>query len=245
MAELSSSDRTFTISSFNTRWGLTIDDEPFDLPAVVSSFDTDVVALQEVWDPADDPGRLHSLASTLGYQVVAAPLAASFIDPQPEITTDLQRASGTWGIAFLSRLPVVDVEIIDLGRLVDRWDVATRYAVLADVQVGSATVTIATVHLSFALPNALAQLRRLNAVLPRNRLSVVVGDCNLWGPAAATALGGRRRAVRGRTWPAHRPHSQLDHILLSPGLRSEQGQVLPAAGSDHLPVKARLSITDR
>ena len=28
--------------------------------------------------------------------------------------------------------------------------------------------------------------------------SVVVGDCNLWGPPAALAVRGHRRAVRGR-----------------------------------------------
>lgn len=240
-----SSEPSFTISSFNTRWGLTVDDKPFDLQEVVADFDTDLVSLQEIWVPEDDPGRLHHVAEAHGYQVVEAPLAASFIDPRPEITTDLQQATGTWGIAFLSRLPVTGIEVVDLGRLFDRWDVATRYAVLADVQVGPATVTVATVHLSFALPNAVGQLRRLNEVLPRRRLSVVAGDCNLWGPAAAAALGGRRRAVRGRTWPAHRPHSQLDHILMSQGLRADQGRVLPPAGSDHLPVQARIRVTGR
>ncbi len=236
---------TFTITSFNAHWGLTADDDPFDLAAMVASFDTDLVSIQEVWDPADDPGRLRHIADTHGYHVVEVPLAASFVHPRPEITTDPQLATGTWGIAFLSRLPVTGTEIVDLGRWFDRWDVATRYAILADVVVGSATVTVATVHLSFALPNAVAQLRRLNEILPRHRSSVVVGDCNLWGPPAAKVLGGRRRAVRGRTWPAHRPHSQLDHILLSPDLHSDQGRVLPPAGSDHLPVQARIWVTGR
>ena len=243
MADLTSSEPSFTISSFNARWGLTVADDPFDLPAVVADFDTDLVSLQEVWNPTDDPGPLHDTAEEHGYQLVEAPLAASFIRPRPEITTDLRQATGTWGIAFLSRLPVTGIETVDLGRVFDRWDVATRYAILAEVTVGHATVTVATVHLSFAMPNALGQLRRLDHVLPRSRLSVVVGDCNLWGPAAAAALGGRRRAVRGRTWPAHRPHSQLDHILLSRGLRADEGRVLPPAGSDHLPVQARIRVT--
>lgn len=245
MADPTSSEPTFTISSFNARWGLTVDDEPFDLHSVVASFDTDLVALQEIWDPEDDPSRLHQLAEAHGYQVVDTPLAASFIHPRPEITTDLHQATGTWGIAFLSRLPVTGFEIVDLGRLFDRWDVATRYAVLADVKVGPATVTVATVHLSFAMPNALSQLHRLKKVLSQKQLSVVAGDCNLWGPAAAAALGGRRRAVRGRTWPAHRPHSQLDHILLSQGLRADHGRVLPPAGSDHLAVQATIRVTGR
>lgn len=245
MADPPSTASTFTISSFNARWGLTVADEPFDLSAVVAGFDTDLVSLQEVWNPEAVPPWLPGVAADNGYHLVEAPLAASFVHPRPEITTDPDRATGTWGIAFLSRLPVVDVEIVDLGRTFDRWDVATRLAILAEVQVGAATVTVATVHLSFALPNAVAQLRRLGQVLPPTRVSVVAGDCNLWGPPAAAALGGRRRAVRGRTWPAHRPHSQLDHILLSPGLQVDEGRVLPPAGSDHLPVQARLRITRR
>jgi endonuclease/exonuclease/phosphatase family metal-dependent hydrolase len=120
--------------------------------------------------------------------------------------------------------------------------VADRYAILAEVVVGQVTITVVAVHLSFAIPNALAQLRRLGGYVPSHRPSVVAGDCNLWGPLATRTLGDHRRAVRGRTWPAARPHSQLDHILVSPTIAVERSRVLPPAGSDHLPVQARLSI---
>lgn len=233
----------FTVTSFNARWGLDLDDRPFGLDAVVAGFDTDVIAVQEVFDPDGGPHPLHDVAAAGGYRVVEAPLSPSFVVPRPEITTDRDEATGTWGIVLLSRLPIRRVEVVDLGRLLDRWDVATRYAIVADLTVDDATVTVAVVHLSFALPNAVAQLRTLNGLLPRSQRSIVVGDCNLWGPWAATALGGRRRAVRGRTWPAHRPHSQLDHILLSDGLTAIRGEVLAPAGSDHLPIRAELAVT--
>jgi endonuclease/exonuclease/phosphatase family metal-dependent hydrolase len=50
--------------------------------------------------------------------------------------------------------------------------------------------------------------------------------------------------VRGRTWPASRPHSQIDHILLrtNDGIEVVDHQVLPEVGSDHRPVRARLRV---
>jgi endonuclease/exonuclease/phosphatase family metal-dependent hydrolase len=234
---------TFSLTSFNARWGLTVDDEPFDLPAVVAGFDTDLVSLQEVWEPAAGGSGLDAAAESSGYRLVHVPLSPSFVDPRPEITPDPGAATGTWGVALLSRLPIRSTRVVDLGRIVERWDVADRTAILADVAVGDEVVTVAALHLSFAIPNALAQLRRLGGYLPTHRPSVVAGDCNLWGPLATGVLGDHRRAVRGRTWPAARPHSQLDHILVSSTLTVEQARVLPAAGSDHRPVQARLRVS--
>ncbi len=232
----------FTLTSFNARWGLTVDDEPFDLSAVVAGFDTDLICLQELWEPTDGGSGLDRTAAELGYHLVHVPLSPSFVVPQPEITPDPSAATGTWGVALLSRLPIRSTRIVDLGRIVERWDVAHRRAILAEIAVGGTTFTATALHLSFALPNALAQLRRLDGYLPTHRASVVAGDCNLWGPLAAGALHGHRRAVRGRTWPAARPHSQLDHILVSPSVHVRSAEVLPPAGSDHRPVRAHLEI---
>ncbi|MGN6694914.1 MAG: endonuclease/exonuclease/phosphatase family protein [Aquihabitans sp.] len=233
---------TFSLTSFNARWGLTVEDEPFDLIEVVAGFGTDLVSLQEVWEPHQGGSGLDAAAADLGYHLVHVPLSPSYVVPRPEITEDPAAASGTWGVALLSRLPVRSTRIVDLGRVVERWDVADRYAILAELAVGETPVTVTALHLSFALPNALAQLRRLGGYLPRHRPSVVAGDCNLWGPLAATTIGGHRRAVRGRSWPAARPHSQLDHILVSEAVTVLDAAVLPPAGSDHRPVRAVLQV---
>lgn len=233
---------TFTIATFNARWGLTPTDVPYDVAAVVADLDTDVVSLQELWHPADGrPDVLATLAEA-GYRAVHVPLSGSFVDPAPEITPIPHQATGTWGVVLLSRLPIRAVRIVDLGRLVERWDVAERHAIIAEVAVGGAPVSVTALHLSFALPNAAAQLRRLAGYLPRHRPSVVAGDCNLWGPVAAATLTGHRRTVVGRTWPAHRPHSQLDHILVSSGVELVAGEVRPPTGSDHRPVRATLRV---
>ena len=209
---------------------------------MVEGFDTDVVALQEVWDPTIGGGAINEAAADLGYQIVHVPLSRSRVDPSPEITPHPHEADGTWGVVLLSRLPVRTTRVVDLGRLVERWDVADRYAILAELDVGGREVVVSTTHLSFALPNAAAQLCRLDGYLPTHRPSVVAGDCNLWGPLAERLLTGHRRGVRGRTWPAHRPHSQLDHILVSPGLVVESSAVLSPCGSDHRPVQATLRV---
>jgi len=231
-----------TISSFNAHWGRTPDGTPFDVAAACAHFDTDLIAVQEVWNPDGEPAALAGWAAQNGYQLAEAPLADSFVEPRPEITRDRSLARGTWGIALLSRLPVRSVEIVDLGRLPGPWDLARRVAVVAEVDVADASVVVAAIHLSFVVPNAVAQLRSLRRLLPGDRPTVIVGDCNLWGPAVA-ALVRRRRAVRGRTWPAHRPHSQLDHILVSSHVEVIRGEVLEPAGSDHRPIRAALALT--
>lgn len=234
---------TFSLTSFNARWGLTVDDHPFDVAGVVAGFDTDLVALQEVWEPTDGGSGLAGVARDLGYELVHVPLSPSRVHPRPEITADPFAATGTWGVALLSRFPIHRTRIVDLGRLVERWDVADRFAIIAEVGCGAGTVNVTALHLSFALPNALAQLRRLSGYVPAHQPSVVVGDCNLWGPLATGAVTGHRRAVRGRTWPAAHPHSQLDHILVSPGVSVVSSAVLAPAGSDHRPIQATLQLS--
>jgi endonuclease/exonuclease/phosphatase family metal-dependent hydrolase len=55
-------------------------------------------------------------------------------------------------------------------------------------------------------------------------------------------LPGWRRAVRGRTYPAHRPHSQIDHVLVRDDVSVQWGEVLAETPSDHRPVRARLRL---
>ena len=113
-----------------------------------------------------------------------------------------------------------------------------------ELDVAGQPVDLIGVHLSSRLPyGPPIQLRRLAAQLPRpGRPAVVAGDCNFWGPGVRTFLPGWRRAVRGRTWPAIRPHSQIDHILVRPEIGVVDGAVLGDVGSDHRPVRATLSV---
>ena len=42
---------------------------------------------------------------------------------------------------------------------------------------------------------------------------LIGGDFNCWRPLLRVLFPGWRTLARGRTWPAQRPHSQIDHIL--------------------------------
>jgi endonuclease/exonuclease/phosphatase family metal-dependent hydrolase len=64
---------------------------------------------------------------------------------------------------------------------------------------------------------------------------------NMWGWCVDRLAGpGWRRAVRGRTYPAHRPHAQIDHILVSRPVEVIDAQVVRQVMSDHRPIRARL-----
>jgi endonuclease/exonuclease/phosphatase family metal-dependent hydrolase len=148
---------------------------------------------------------------------------------------------GTWGIALLSRVPLVARSTLDLGQL--RRDPARRGAIAVEVETGGHRLRIIGTHLSHLSHGSVLQLRALERMISApGSPAVLMGDMNMWGPPLSALLPGWRRVVRGRTWPAWRPLAQLDHILVSGGATIVgRGQVLAVRGSDHLPVRARVS----
>jgi endonuclease/exonuclease/phosphatase family metal-dependent hydrolase len=149
---------------------------------------------------------------------------------------------GSWNVAVLSRLPVVRTEVVELGR---PWrDRARRAALVVWVRVAGREVAIVGTHMTHLTYGSPLHYRRLARAL--NRLvgdgpALLAGDMNLWGPPVRVFLRGWHRAVRGKTWPSWRPHSQVDHIVVR-GLEVRSGEVRPDAGSDHRPIVARLSV---
>ncbi len=151
---------------------------------------------------------------------------------------------GSWGIAVLSRLPVLSHRVIELGRL--PRDRVTRAAIVLQVDVGGRPLTVIGTHMShltYGSPAQFLRLQRLLRDLPGDQASVLAGDMNLWGPPTSAFFGGWRRIVRGRTWPSWRPHSQIDHILVRGPVAGVGATVMPACGSDHLAVRAGLTFT--
>jgi endonuclease/exonuclease/phosphatase family metal-dependent hydrolase len=150
---------------------------------------------------------------------------------------------GRWGLAVLTRLPLCDSARIDLGRL--PRDRARRVALVARIELRGVRLSVVGTHLShltYGSPIQFARLRQALSDLVGDEPAVLAGDMNLWGPPVEALLPGWRRAVRGRTWPAWRPNSQVDHILVRGGLHALSGRVLAACGSDHRPVAADLSL---
>jgi endonuclease/exonuclease/phosphatase family metal-dependent hydrolase len=148
---------------------------------------------------------------------------------------------GSFNVAVLSRLPVLSTDTMTLRDL--RYDSATRGALRVDVATDAGPVAMVGTHMSHlsrGSPFQIAELKRWLTGIETP--AVLAGDMNLWGPPLVAQMPGWRRAVKGRTWPCWGPHSQPDHILVRDPIVVIKGEVLPAAGSDHLPIRARLAI---
>jgi hypothetical protein len=154
----------------------------------------------------------------------------------------LEAEPGRWGIAVLVRssLQVEGTRTLHLAPLAR--DRVRRAAVVVDLELDGTPISVIGTHMShlhLGSHRHWAELRHLLRVQARPD-AVWAGDMNLWGPPLRAFLPGWHQAVKGPSWPAAKPHSQIDHIIMRGALRSVSGEVLPAAGSDHRPIRARI-----
>jgi endonuclease/exonuclease/phosphatase family metal-dependent hydrolase len=226
-----------TLASLNLHGGLTSHGEPFDVAGVCHRLKADVITLQEAWRPEAGPDVVTSVAAALGAEVRHRGLAGGTSRARLGLGTD--QGPGTWGLAVLSMLPVTGYHEIELGRAPgDQIGRAAQVITLATP--GGAALRVVNTHLThrYSSPVQLALLvRRLaGSSLP----TVLAGDLNM--PRLATLVArGYRSVVRGRSFPAGWPLIQLDHMLLRGPVSASEAEVLEPVGSDHLPIRARLS----
>jgi endonuclease/exonuclease/phosphatase family metal-dependent hydrolase len=214
----------------------------FDVAAALRSFDADVLVVQEVWWPDNGPAAVDVVAADRGATVHTARFGRAMVEPWPHYVSERRApGNGSIGIAVITRPPARLIANLPLGRAATD-PAPKRCAQHLRLDVGGFELDLVAVHLSSKLPHAPpTQLRELRRRLPPpDRRAVIVGDFNLWGPAVTALLPGWRRAVRGRTWPAHRPHSQIDHVLVRNGVEVVDAAVLDEVGSDHRPVRVTL-----
>jgi endonuclease/exonuclease/phosphatase family metal-dependent hydrolase len=229
------------------------------LQEAVAGLDVDVLAVQEV-----DAGQARShrvdqaaaLAAGLGApDWRGAATVAGTPDPFRSWTPagPLLRGPHTpadgplYGIALLSRLPVLEWSVLDLGTGRARLPVQgpdprtgrlrwwwfpdePRAAVAARL----AAVTVVATHLSFAPHTAVRQLLRLRrwiAAMPGP--VVLAGDLNLPGALPARLLRATP-LVRAPSFPLSAPRVQLDHLLaLGNRLRGRDAASTPLPVGDH------------
>ncbi len=151
---------------------------------------------------------------------------------------------GTFDIAVLVRsgIAVEATQLVPMRVL--RADLVERAALVVDLTVEGRQISVVGTHMSHLLAGSHRNWTDLRTALRTAARpdAVLAGDMNTWGPLVRLFMPGWRRAVRGRTWPAWRPHSQIDHILVRGSLRAISGAVLPDAGSDHRPVRAEIDL---
>jgi endonuclease/exonuclease/phosphatase family metal-dependent hydrolase len=210
----------------------------YDLVRTLCEFDADVIVLQESYRPDVGECAAEVAARAREMQFYEAPFGRAVVQPWPHL---VRSGTGEKGLAVLTRFPARRLTDIPIPR-VPADPARTRCALRLELDVDGEPLELVVVHLTSRLPHGppiqLARLRR--RLPPRDRRAVVVGDLNFWGPPAVALLGRWRRAVRGPTWPAHRPHSQIDHVLVRDDVEAVGGEILPDVGSDHRPVRVRL-----
>jgi endonuclease/exonuclease/phosphatase family metal-dependent hydrolase len=200
-------------ASFNMHRGVDVHNNPYDEIAACAGLRADVLALQEA-------PNAQRIGDALGYHVAHA-------------------ASGETDVALLSREPMERLEDLALPS----GCCGTRLVVRAYVRHGDRTVRAACTHLCH-LPHGstrqlLALRRWLDDPVP---VDVLAGDLNMWRAVVTRMLPTLRPVVEQATWPAHRPHSQIDHVLLGHAFAGGSGTAVTAGASDHLALRTELRL---
>jgi endonuclease/exonuclease/phosphatase family metal-dependent hydrolase len=246
------------IATFNILHGRSLDDGQVDvdrLAAAVKSLDADVLGLQEV--DRDQPRSLGAdltavAAEAMGAvdsQFVAA-LSGTPGGTWMAATGEEQPGSASYGIALLSRYPVISWRVVRLPALrasVPMWFKGSRrpiwvsdeprVAVAAVLDGPFGELTVCTTHLSFIPGWSALQLSRLVRSLTGTREPLaLIGDLNM-GPRQAAQVTGLRAAATVPTFPVEEPRRQLDHVLVRGGLRATGPAETPRLPlSDHRPL---------
>ncbi len=232
------------VASFNIHWGRHPRSyEPFDVLDACRQLDADVLALQEVWQPDRGTSVAADVADQLGYDIHEMGSGRAVVEPECRIVGQTGDAvgAGDWGQALLTRVPRGPVTEHRLGGFL--FDSIDRAVMSADIELDGSKLTVCASHFPH-LEHISPLLRwRLRGVLPdAHHPAVLIGDFNMWRWVARFIVPGWRDTVRGATWPARRPVFQIDHLLATPSVVATEAEVVRAGESDHLPIRARVSL---
>jgi len=244
----SASERDFTVASFNAHWGFgrygRLHGVRFDAARVVRDFDADLVVVAESWRDDAGIGMLDPLRDA-GYCVETVELMPLRLRPRSR--NSVRHAVpyyGLWELAVCSRFPVLERKLIPMG-VVKTDATGLRHALSLKVDIAGTPVEVVGLHVSSKVWRLapVKHLLTLRRGLRDGHPQVLAGDFNFWGPPVGLMMPGWRRPVRGRTYNARHPHSQIDHILVRGGIEPLDGEVLAATPSDHRPIRARLRLS--
>ena len=216
-----------------------------------------------VWYRSADYARVRDAVRA------AAPDVAVFVEVTPAWARELARLRDRWphqhwvqgdghdGVMVVSRLAWYKPRAVVLA------GIGGADALRLTLDLGGQPVDLLGVHLRWPVTPAAAAARAeaLQGLARLTRSSphpvVVVGDLNLtphdgaFAKLLATGRLDNAAAERGllSTWPVttgvlarYLPGLQIDHCLVSPGIRAESFTLGPDIGSDHRPVLVRLEV---
>jgi endonuclease/exonuclease/phosphatase family metal-dependent hydrolase len=252
------------IATFNILSGRSPDDDVVDeqrFADAVRTLDADVLGLQEV--DRNQPRSQHADLTALAAEAMGAhehrfvaALAGTPGTTWSAVTGEEQPDSAAYGIALLSRYPVLGWSVVRLpplpvrtpfwfhGRRAPEWvRDEPRVAVVAQVDTPAGRLSVANTHLSFLRRWNGHQLRiLLRALHDQPDPLVLLGDLNMTSVPAAR-ITGMRPLVGGHTFPASRPAEQIDHILARGGALEGVGGPVRLPMSDHLALAVEIADT--
>jgi endonuclease/exonuclease/phosphatase family metal-dependent hydrolase len=232
------------------------EDGVFDLDRTaraVRDLDADVIGLQEVdvhWGARSDfVDEAQALAEKLDMRVFFAPI----YDMDPAAPGEERRR---FGVAVLSRYPVLEAENHDITRLSTQspGSVPAPAPGFAEVTVNvkGSHAHVYVTHLDYrANPSVReAQVADMLRVLAADHgPKILVGDFNaeaaapelapLWEELRDAAPGG------GGTYPAITPVKRIDFVTVSPGITVTGARTVATDASDHRPVVTDLELHQR
>ncbi len=208
----------------------------------------DVVILPESWRGHNGESFLDRLSEFGFHSVTETKFRTLDISVARRQLTE--PGEGWWELAVATRHPVVRTVELPLARSFHDA-VPIRNAVSVRIAVDDHEVDVTAFHVSsklwFGAP--IVQLRSLARLLAEHDLdgstrpAIIAGDGNIWRTWIPSLLPGWRMAVKGRTFPSWRPHSQIDHICARGAIDVVEGKVLPySPTSDHRAICARLQL---
>ena len=152
------------LASLNTHGGRGADGRRYDLGGACRQFKADIIVLQEVWRPYDEPNPVDEIATALS----AEPLWTDLIrDVNLErVGIADERAPGRWGLATLTTAPVLGFEVTDLGRI--PGDLTPRAAQLVTIALpGGGPLRIVNTHLTYRLFSPVQLIRLVRRLICR------------------------------------------------------------------------------
>ena len=195
----------------------------------------DIVGLQEA-----DPGSLRSgFTNQTHYLAERAGFAYWSHQPNRSVAGVASSANG-----LLSKLEPREVVNHALpGR------VRGRGVLLATFGNGEDALAVAVAHLSLGAQSRRAQVDFIAELLGDHAHAVLMGDFNC--DPGQPEMQGLYRHTRLQppagcvpTFPSWKPQRAIDHVLVTPALRIDAMQALPAAQSDHLALSVELDVPE-